>query len=136
MKQPVGVRIFGMLFVPFGAYCLVVAVLGVTIKQQEWEWFPQAAVIPLTIGLFSLVTGVGLLMLRVWARRSALLGAGFVLLVQAISVIQDPGFFRSELAEPVHWFVFAGGMVWSGLALWYFLRPGVKAQFISKTTNR
>ena len=75
-------------------------------------------------GLLSLVIGVGLLMLWPWSRWLALILAGLGIVSKVTIVVIQGG-------EPdtVHRVIDFIELVLLGSILWYFLRPGVKAQF-------
>ena len=77
----------------------------------------------LVLGLIFLAIGIGVLMLRRWARWLALIFSG-------ISILSQTSVFAARGKLPVGpsgWL----SLAFAGLALWYFLRPSVKAQFQS-----
>ena len=96
--------------------------------------------------LSQLALGIGMLKLWGWARWLILLGAGLLALLQIVRLV-----FPLSLGSPWLWLGLLGvpgfplavyvlvilgspalGFMWSGLLFWYFLRPGVKAQFVSR----
>ncbi len=135
MRGVLGIKIFGVLFGVLGGIFLMVAAIGVTIKRDEWEWFPDLAILPLAMGLVLMAQGIGLLLLRGWARKLALIGASIVLLICVASVVMDPGFFQSRRATFEPMFGFVSMSILSAWTLWYFLRPSVKAQFVRTATS-
>ncbi len=76
---------------------------------------------PLLVSLFFLAIGIGLIMLQPWSRWLLFVGGGLVmlLLTTQLSVV-GLGVYGLALAT-------------YGWIFWYFLQPGVKAQFVKGT---
>ena len=66
-----------------------------------------------------LIAGVGLMALQSWA-------CWLVLIIAAISVLW---LVWTLFIGSINWVILFFGLFWNGFMLWYFLRPGVKAQF-------
>ena len=126
MKRPLGVKAFGVLLIGMS----LISLWQILVDPKVFNVFNSGPMldapialrrsVPLAIGGFSLflvVVGVGLLFMKAWARLGMLWMAGFMTLEGLMFMILP--FLAS-----------------SALVFWYFLRPGVKAQFVSKTTNR
>ena len=86
-----------------------------------------------------LAVGIGVLELQEWARRLAIIGAGLSLASNALTLTVPKISSLPSLLQWVmvlayqwdNWLVVRErvwlGFLWDGLALWYFLRPSVKA---------
>ena len=121
MRRLLGITFFAMSTVLFGGFLILVG-------STEWIRTVRVALdsgVQVGFGLSNVVTGVGLLRLQKWAHS--------LLLAQTLF------FSLSNL-----WFLFwlrrgdvthVTNLVWSGLILWYFLRPTVKAQFVKTATS-
>jgi hypothetical protein len=119
-KRPVGVVIVGIVL-------MVLGVLGIVGVPFVWlfagESQPRHWVLGATGSiLLSLISGIGILMLKNWARLLLLFWTGASLAMSAVQlVIGGPQFLH-----PAVTLVWYGFMLWY---FWYFLRPSVKAQF-------
>lgn len=124
MKRPsVGVTVFATLFTLNGVSNL----LAVWMRPS---WSRSEVVVPavLTAIAYS-ICGIGLFMVQRWARWLALILA-------SVSVVWVIAQFLKEPAPTQGHFVYCGIGLASGLlAIWYFLRPGVKAQFSKAATS-
>ena len=119
LKYPVGgVRMFGILFIclnVLGAFCALIAPTGDAERAQ------RELQLALLFFLLGLVSAVGLLRLREWARL-------LTLLLAAVLLAWDVAWNESSvmrMPNSVNIFL----MCWTIYVLWYFLRPSVKAQF-------
>ncbi len=127
MKQrAIGVTIVGAVLLVAPAFLCYEAL------RAPWQTV-QAYVMMGFVGFFSLLTGIGLLMLRNWAWRLALLEAGLGVVSGGAGIILLPSINRSasqsmfELMRPSLTVI-----TLSALVLLYFLRPSVKVQFRAK----
>ena len=146
VKQPLGVKIFGALFLAFGMLGLWFKVTALVHWLRDPKLSSQLilAVCLLLLNLvFNLACGIGLLMLKSWARRLTMLMGGLlasecVLLVVVVVVARlaslpfPHGALLHWLGIPASWLgVFGSIVCWYGVIIGYFLRPSVKAQFTS-----
>ena len=131
-----GIKLFGATMLGSGLVSLVEMVLG---PFQFKLRFILAA------GSFvCLAVGIGVLELWEWARWLAIIGAGLSLASGALTLAVPT---ISSLPTPLQWVRVLAyqwdnwllvrervwlGFLWDSLALWYFLRPAVKMQFVSK----
>ena len=74
------------------------------------------------LGLLKLISGVGLLVVVDWARWLVLIGAGLHALASLVGLVTFNNFGMSSF-------------IIDGMVIWYFLRPGVKAQFAKQVVN-
>lgn len=145
-KRPLGVKVFGILLVFWGVDMLLSSV-GVVPRllrvfsaghpdaaRVAWSLFQRFLIVPPMVAVIWLVVGIGVLMLKRWARLLAPIAPGILpvwLLAEYVASVQSP---LGPGAVIVLWvgccltgFV---SLVWGGVSLWYFLRPSVKAQFV------
>ena len=122
MKQPLGVKVFGVLFIGLGLNGLWWFTSGGTgiFNTEPMVRAPIALRRFMMLGtvgipLLDVVVGVGLLFMKAWARRLILGIAGFVAFGALIFVIL-----------PL--------LLIAAVIFWYFLRPSVKAQFVKPAT--
>jgi hypothetical protein len=155
MKRPVGVMISGFLQVAGGALCLTLgslqyaALRGRVIPVEDsghttyFVMYPWALYLPLVIfggmGAWSLVTGVGVLWLRRWARISTLLLASLLATMGAMgipTIYALDGTHRAEM-DAAAWQMIRTSLisfyvVLGAVGVWwliYFNRPKVKEAF-------
>lgn len=120
MKQSGGIRAFGILFIVLnvlGIFCVLIAPTGDTERARRQLLFG------LLFFSMGVISAIGLVRLSEWARWATLVLTALVL-VWALSGV---------LA--LHSFGMIPVICWTGFILFYFLRPGVKAQFQKTTTN-
>ena len=156
-KRGLGVTIVGVLFVLSGLLGLTgVGLASFAVKelqgmsvderdqflarhQYDWGQFgeelrsgiqPYLVSLALVNSLITLAAGIGLLMLQHWAWWLTLLWSACLMLMKVIHVTVG------KVTTPWSWLDFYLGLGLSVFTIWYLLRPAVKAQFISKTTNR
>lgn len=137
MKQrPLGVTIYAGLFI-IGALTPLSVLIMVSLRMIQ-EQLKTSDDVSLGIGflvtsgafvLYLLGVGIGLFFLKRWARWLALLSA----LVSSVWIgyVDVTMLSRASLkglAVVNSLLVFC----WNGVMFWYFLRPSVKAQFVSK----
>ena len=89
----------------------------------------------LILSLVTLIQGIGVLKLRQWAYWLTLLYTSIQVLVfiKFLMVVMP---MAKDYLVPQWWVGSLVNIGRAGLTLWYFLRPSVKAQFVSKSTNR
>ncbi len=134
-NQSIGIAIFGVLFILLGFFQLLLLVTsGFWLGLHD----PASRSILMVLGaiqLLSVMAGIGLLTVKRWAWLLTLIlaftNAGF----STMLFIASRTLGRAEVGRLSLGSLLVG-LGWSGLIVWYFLRPSVKAQFISKTTNR
>lgn len=141
MKRLLGVKIFGVLFTVLGCALLTVllgeddSMIGVLPPfAMLAPWYHREPVLFYWLRMWGfvmmavlfLMTGVGLLLYRGWARRMAVACSAIWICVTVVEVtwlsITEP-YFPLYMPVFIPWVGFFGAM------LWYFLRPKVKAQF-------
>ena len=135
-----GVTLCGVMWIVQGAVFLWNAVRFA--PDMGTEKFSAAIMVALTvIGSVFMVLGIGLLMLKEWARLLTLLtlmglfllstwsGVFFLFRVVATNLDQQTVTVTMILV------LYLCGLVFYGLFIRYFLRPSVKAQFISRRAN-
>ena len=139
-KQPLGVKIFGVLFVVWGVRGVLPWAIYYPKMLLLWEPGRMSAsggpaliyiiygLIVGTVYVGGLACGIGLLMLKNWARILT------VTSIWLLTVLQLAGAsFAVMKVIPEQWPSVAvrAAMTtgWAGLVTWYFLRPAVKAQF-------
>lgn len=120
-KRPIGVIIYGALLM-LGP----IAILNFVHRSPTAEQIDLAF---LVVMFMALITGIGLLMLKSWARWLMLVGTGLYLLWLPIAV----GTGGEDLAHIGSWLGIVLPLGWCGSIFWYFLRPSVKAQFSTKS---
>ena len=117
MKQRfAGVTVFGALFIVVGLLFFLKCFSKTSIVYRM-------APIAMGMGASHVVTGIGLLRRKGWSRWFAILLALLTLLL-GTSMLADV--VIEKLTPPLGWSL---RVVWGMVVLWYFLRPGVKAQF-------
>lgn len=147
MRQPLGVKIFGISSLLYHGYWLAILLMatpiwfgmlsedvlkagGVGPFVEKVGWFRVG--LEILFRLFSVPIGVvgsiGALMRWNWGR--------WLLIILACGYILD------AIVRVMHWVTYGpykfetGGtlalMTWCSLIIWYFLRPAVKAQFVRK----
>jgi len=127
VKRPLGLKIYGTLFLIYGLYISSYAVVRLTIPAAKSVIFPPSEfLIGGLIGLVALVNGIGILRLKRWGYWLTLFGNGIMLL---FIVMLIRGLVASGGADGWGWVTLANSSVWCGLIFWYFLRPLVRAQF-------
>ena len=137
MKRPLGVKVFGFLSVVWG---LAVVLLTSQLMQLlvNKPRVPNPGVLFIILvggGLIWFANGVGLLMLSRWAYRTTVASSAMLAVVSLLFYfIEDVG---SMAVGPRLWMIgfLLFGASWNGSLLWYFLRPGVKAQFVGRRAN-
>jgi hypothetical protein len=149
-KRSVGVTIFAILFIIGGVLGLLSAVVtpkmlrsiveapGITTEAQtqlkttlnvfESRLVPMAAQ-----AAAMLASGIGLLMLQMWAWWLTLVLVGISVLMTLVGLILQGGLGQGPgLAIAVFSLLFILG--WNGFIAWFFLRASVKEQF-AKTSG-
>ena len=150
-KRSVGVTIFSVIFIIGGALGLIGQILvpwihqsvgnvltekGVQLEPEKRQQLADANTVlissqyrALAVGTSAvqLATGVGLLMLQSWAYWLVPIIAGVSLIWMAANEL-----FVGKLMIGPSWVYLILSLGWNGLIVWYFLRPSVKAQFVSK----
>ena len=143
MKRSIGVTMMSTLFILGGVLTLSVPGLvhwlstSPEVPAELQAQFrnaisPVQMAFALFVGAAGLIGGVGLLLLKPWARALVLALAGLSLVQGSVGLVstatrpgvwQQPGTGLSALLAAT--FIFG----WNGLVLWWFLHPSVKAQF-------
>lgn len=158
MKGPLGVKIFGVLFILSSTLLLLSSILLIIVEprvlqqgfaervvqgfseeeraaltpeyQKKLEDMEQqladspatlgslGLIIAMLISLCNVISGIGLLRLKNWARWLTIVIMGISVVWLMIDVVA-----RGTLIRAIY------GLIFSGVVLWYFLRPSVKAQF-------
>lgn len=118
-NRSVGVTVFGLMFILFPVSNVFLAgVLGYhyTTLQNIFRGLFLS---------FSMITGIGVLLLKEWARRSAMVFAVIAILVLLLAfiVLREP--LKIDLRSIVDIWI----IVYGCLILVFFTRPGVKGQF-------
>ena len=118
-KRSFGVTVFGVLFIVVGVFCFWLGIKQYSIEHRHWTVDGLAVFMARNVlNLFGVLAGAGMFMLRLWAYRTTLLLAVGWVLVSVVTLLTG----ATGVAFPIMW-------LWNGCILWYFLRPGVKAQF-------
>ena len=130
-KPPLGVKVFGILFILYGTYWICEMLIFNLFGKLRAA--PQAFISFLILGtgvicLMALILGIGLLLLKNWARWLTLLCQGYVTLS---SMVLAPHNIVAHGCLLACWFSLGALAIWTTLVFWYFLRPAVKAQFKS-----
>ena len=113
---------FGVLYTLFGSYALLVTTFVVgTSSQERFTSLGLGAI----FSALPVAFGIGLAGLRSWARQTAIIYTVASSLVALYAAGRSPSDEGARLLLLVT-------LAWSGLVLWYFLRPSVKAQFVLK----
>ena len=135
-KRPVGVTVFGLLFILTGIFFS-----GMFLLLRHGRDPEGVAAI---VGLATIIVGIGLLMLHRWARWVTLMSALAASVVSVLAVASSVWYLLNDViamhgeraAEGTSKTILVWGLIvwmiflaWNGSILWYFLRPGVKAQF-------
>ena len=134
MTQRVDIRrLFGTIFVFKG---VVSAFVGFTVGAilvhyagpKGWLTPPVMSVVTLFsfLGLELVVTGIGVLRARTWGRILIVING--MVGVATGTVLLHVG--KVPLAPTII------AMAWYGYTAWYFLRPGVKAQFLRNSNQQ
>lgn len=135
---PLGVKIYGTLFILGGILpaCVVGLLIFLSRAGQAHSKFVEGSVymgVFTVLGLPSLLLGIGLLRLKRWARSWTIRLAGvYVIWRLAMLVRSITSSTRIFLGWPIE--LLAATLLvmelgFCGFALWYFLRPSVKAKF-------
>ena len=147
MKRSIGVTIFAILFLIGGAMGLFGTLYGPKLMQsiastegmspetqaqaqEAQQLMSKQSGFMLAISVASIISGIGLLMLLGWARWLTIVLAGISVAQLLVGFMGSPHWTAATLLMAVL------SLAWNGLIVWFFLRPSVKAQFVSKTTNR
>lgn len=129
MKQrPFGVKLFGIWFVVFGSLGAIGATGYALVASGVDHFYGVERTVlrnlqisrSIVVSLLWLACGVGLFMMKRWARRLAFIAA----ILSSANVI-----LTKSSDGTLSWPESVVVLGWSGLVIWYFLRPGVKAQF-------
>lgn len=124
MRSPLGVKIVGMW----------------SILNGLLSFIPPITVEAL-LGACILVTGIGVLMLREWGRRGAVLLIGLNLAMKSLAAIAVvvPTMITAPPNGQANWTgwltaasALVAGFGFAGWSLWYLLQPSVKAQFAAQ----
>ena len=128
-KRSIGVRFYGVLFTVVGTYGVLYALLRLTaVKSTIFP--PSEFIIGGVISLGCLANGIGVLRLKHWAYWMTLIGNGAWLLFGVAGSVRG-----TQRGDTNAWWALANSLVWCGVIFWYFLRPGVKAQFVRAATS-
>ena len=144
--RSIGVTVFAVLFLFFGALGLVGSVwlpqvlktlLGSPGLEAQHRAQLQAAYdilsawqgFSIAMSLLQIVAGIGLLQVRSWARWLALCLAGASLTWKCFQVMSHLQALTGQQLLVDLLFGLLPAMIWSGLVIRYFLLPSVKAQF-------
>lgn len=133
MKQrPIGVIVYAVLFLIGAATPLYLSIMAGLQMLQGQLSAPEDLAFGVTylvmggvFGLYLICTGIGLLLLKRWSRWLALLSA----LISSAFIIYV-GVTSSDTLNTIRNLLVILG--WNGVMIWYFLRPSVKAQFVSR----
>jgi hypothetical protein len=113
---------------------------GISLKRWELLFVAATAILPPVFAILGLQTGAGLFRLSAWARKSALLWAGFSLAFCIYLLVSNPyeilvidsDHWSSELALLKQFFAQAFLIALAPISIWWlflFTRASVKAQF-------
>ncbi len=85
------------------------------------------------LGGMAVVAGIGLLLLATWGRTVAIYQASLSFCYHIISGPVGLSYIDVHVSGAVAFIglliAFVFPLTWNGIVIWYFLRPGVKAQF-------
>lgn len=142
MKAISGIRAFGILFTILGIAKLLGGwmLLGHVAGMDSWyhqkpDWTARSVSTALTASysLLDLGCGVGLLELKAWARGLVLIIAVTSAILTGAALLFDTSVWFFGLPDfPLFSYMNLG---WNLLVIWYFMRPGVRAQFQKTTAN-
>ena len=118
----------------FGQNFFVISLHARGIKPEQLpllvRMWPSSVVVS---SLLFVVAGGGLIWLQEWARCLALLLTTFwVMWLMLLRISSSQAMEYTGVSD--HGLVIT--LICGAFILWYFLRPSVKAQFVSKITNR
>lgn len=137
-QRPTGVTVFGILEIIFSGFTIfstLISLLTAVAMPQVFSmygagyiWYIYVSlVVSFLVGVGGLCAGIGILMLKEWARK-LLLGIGiFAVVTGLVNVILS--FTYAGVFGMFSLFGFILGLVYYGLIFWYFLKPDVKAVF-------
>ncbi len=138
MERPKGVTVFaiieilagllsliGGLFVFLGVAALDFIGLVNTITFDIWT--VTVTLLGMTLGLLSLISGIGLLMMKKWSRFLVMTVAIFVILLGITKAVES--FITFGLAGIFSLVVFFVSLVYNGILLWYFKKEEVHHHF-------
>ncbi len=154
MKLPLGAKIFGTIFILSGGWGLLMAVATgfSTVSTLPAYRVPDYLLTLLAlVSLLTLIAGVGVLTATKWGYWMGItvVVARIILSIsetvrrhQIIEIAShdrliDQSAIQQSLQnlQLIEWVWPLCALSWYGLILWYFLRPGVKAQFIKTATR-
>jgi len=131
-QRPIGVIVYAVLFLIGAATPLYLSIMAGLQMLQGQLSAPEDLAFGVTylvmggvFGLYLICTGIGLLLLKRWSRWLALLSA----LISSAFIIYV-GVTSSDTLNTIRNLLVILG--WNGVMIWYFLRPSVKAQFVSR----
>ena len=138
-KRPLGVKIFGVYFIILSLFDLVAWVtfgskILLSIAKDGTYAFMAGPMLFATLvgalsGALGLICGIGVLRLKNWARLlSVILMSVILFAITALGIL---------VGRPLGW---RSAHLWlalglQGMMILYFLRPGVKAQFVKAATS-
>ena len=116
-KRHVGVTVFGLLLIIFPISNFLLSVFYYNYALQPLQYL---------FILFSIITGVGVLLLQELARKAVIVFAGLMILVSlAMFFINPEVIFKNNINLIVNLYMF----IFGGLLLYFFTRSKVKGQF-------
>jgi len=134
MKRPVGVTILAILAIIYGAFSLLLALLGLlgsallasgiaaaTIKYSAGT-LVYATIADTVLGVLYLVFGIGAFQLKGWAWTTGVIALALDVVRTIVGVVTQ-GFSASKIVVAVITLVILA------VALWYLFRPNVRAAF-------
>lgn len=135
MKRPVGVTILAVIAIIYGAFSLLVALLGVAgiaidlsgaLNRSTGYNVPTlvyAVIGDVILGVLYLIFGIGSLQLKGWAWTTGVVALALDVLRQLVGLFILQGFSVSKLVVAIITVVVAA------LVIWYLFRPNVRAAF-------
>jgi len=149
IKRSRGVTIFGVIAIIFGALgtlgscfgCIIFIARGPLLMQALEQYglaskqittFLVVLLVGTVLAISFLISGIGILRLREWARR---LISGTAVAIIVARVIQfTTGFYEAKYialpeAKYIALFKTISALIFYGLIIWFFNRASVKAQF-------
>jgi hypothetical protein len=140
MKRPTGITILAVIAVIYGAFSLLLALLGLLGSALLASGFAPAAarysagtlvyatISDAVLGILYLTFGIGAFRLKAWAWTAGVIGLGLDVVRQIVGLVVIQGSSASK-------FVGAGiTIVLAVVLLWYLFRPSVRGAFGSAAT--
>jgi len=129
MSKPRGVTIFGIIEIISGLFGIFVGTLSFFVSPILSSMQPQIvnliflAIVSLILGAFVIVAGIGVLLLKKWARKLIIILAIFSILLSSFNTIVAGVFSLSTVL-----FLFLG-IIYNAILIKYFVSEKVKQVF-------